>query len=553
MRTSAIISLLLILAQSPALWSQTVFLSHSSLVFNTTSVNTLDSASFWIINASSVPVQISDINVFKPVFSIRDTSGTISTADSMRVWVFFKTNQNVTWRDVVTIEINDVRNSFPLPVQGSALFGDSYDPTTANLWDNDLKSALHGLISPHIDLGYNLARDRMFETIDDPLGIDTIECVYTGRRIRAVTRIEAQNQQFNTEHTWPQSTFNSLDPMRADLNHLYPTDETANSMRSNNPFGPVVSNITWQSGGSKLGFNPNGLLAFEPRDIHKGDAARAVFYFMLRYENNYAGYLDLLQEIYLRQWYASDPVSQKEILRNNTIATFQGKRNPLIDHPEFIQRISSFRSLTPPSLVPDIRVSPLSMDFGTASVGDSVEWLCTIVNIGRGPLSVSGISIDNPSDGFHVADGISTIPADSFAQIRIRFTPLDPNQAFSTSLRITSNDPDEGIRIVPITGVSSVTSIAAGRTVPNEFLLLQNYPNPFNPSTSIAFSLDKTGQVSLKVFSVLGEELATLVNEVRNPGWYNVRFNGLTLPSGTYFYRLETTSRTKTRRMILLK
>ncbi len=547
------ISIIVIVMQTSSLHGQAVSLSHLSLNFSPTSVNTLDSASFWILNTGSVPVQISDINVFRPVFSLRDTSGTIAPADSMRVWVFFRTNQNVTWQDVITIDAEDIRNSLPLPVQASALFGDSYDAATANLWESELKSALHGLISPHIDLGYNLARDRMFETIEDPLGIDTIECVYTGRRIRAVTRTEAQNQQFNTEHTWPQGTFNSMDPMRADLNHLFPTDETANSMRSNNPFGPVVSNITWQSGGSKLGFNPNGLLAFEPRDTHKGDVARAVFYFMLRYENNYAGYLDLLQEIYLRQWYVSDPVSQREILRNNAVASFQGKRNPLIDHPEFIQRISSFRSLTPPSPVPDIRVSPLSMDFGTAAVGDSVEWICTVVNIGRGALAVSGISIDNPSDAFYVVDGISTVPADSFAQVKIRFKPLVPGQAFSTSLRITSNDPDEGIRIVPLSGASSVTSIDAGPAAPADFFLSQNYPNPFNPSTSITFRIPTASQVTLRIYDLLGQEVATLVDEVRNPGWYSTIFDSSTLPSGTYLYRLEAASQTWTRRMVLVK
>lgn len=80
----------------------------------------------------------------------------------------------------------------------------------------------------------------MFETIDD-YGGDTIECVYTGRKIRATNRTEAQNQNFNTEHTWPQSFFNELEPMRSDLYHLYPTDETANNVRSNFDFGRALT------------------------------------------------------------------------------------------------------------------------------------------------------------------------------------------------------------------------------------------------------------------------------------------------------------------------
>ena len=71
-----------------------------------------------------------------------------------------------------------------------------------------------------------------------------------------------------------------------------------------------------------------------------------------------------------------------------------------------------------------------------------------------------------------------------------------------------------------------------------DFKLAQNYPNPFNPSTTISFSIKEAGQVTLKVYDILGNEVTTLVYEVRQPGKYDVRFEAASLPSGTYFYKL---------------
>ena len=89
--------------------------------------------------------------------------------------------------------------------------------------------------------------------------------------------------------------------------------------------------------------------------------------------------------------------------------------------------------------------------------------------------------------------------------------------------------------------------------MPDEFLLSQNYPNPFNPTTTIKFSIPQNGLVKLVVFDVLGKEVATLVNEVKNAGSYTVDFNGSNLPSGTYIYRLEAGDNLDVKKMILLK
>jgi hypothetical protein len=104
-------------------------------------------------------------------------------------------------------------------------------------------------------------------------------------------------------------------------------------------------------------------------------------------------------------------------------------------------------------------------------------------------------------------------------------------------------------------GISTmVTSVAEEHNfTPREVALEQNYPNPFNPTTNLEFRVSSFGFVNLKVFDVLGREVATLVNEVRRPGIYTVRWDSSGLPSGVYFYRLCTTSFTETKKMLLAK
>jgi hypothetical protein len=92
-----------------------------------------------------------------------------------------------------------------------------------------------------------------------------------------------------------------------------------------------------------------------------------------------------------------------------------------------------------------------------------------------------------------------------------------------------------------------------GTTVPSAFTLGQNYPNPFNPSTLITYSVPKASFVSIKVYTLLGEEVATLVNENRQPGSYQATFSAGTLPSGVYIYQLNAGSYTESRKMLLMK
>ncbi|MEW6654251.1 MAG: T9SS type A sorting domain-containing protein, partial [Bacteroidota bacterium] len=102
-------------------------------------------------------------------------------------------------------------------------------------------------------------------------------------------------------------------------------------------------------------------------------------------------------------------------------------------------------------------------------------------------------------------------------------------------------------------GVS--TNVDRYNTLPEKFELEQNYPNPFNPSTVISYKLQAASRVTLKVYDVLGREVAALVDEFKQPGIYNSQFSILNsqLSSGVYFYRLTTPTNTTTKKMVLTK
>ncbi len=105
---------------------------------------------------------------------------------------------------------------------------------------------------------------------------------------------------------------------------------------------------------------------------------------------------------------------------------------------------------------------------------------------------------------------------------------------------------DTAFRAVPV-GVEQVDQ------VPMQFALAQNYPNPFNPTTQIMFSVGTYGHTSLRIYDVLGREVATLVDEVKPAGYYSVQWNAQGRASGVYFYRITANDFVRTKKLLLLK
>ncbi|MGE5620947.1 MAG: T9SS type A sorting domain-containing protein [archaeon] len=116
----------------------------------------------------------------------------------------------------------------------------------------------------------------------------------------------------------------------------------------------------------------------------------------------------------------------------------------------------------------------------------------------------------------------------------------------SFSCKLTGFQTD-GIQFGMVTGVKDQPKVIA------DFALLQNYPNPFNPATQISFQVPEGSNVTLRVFDMLGKEIATLVDEFKSAGSHTVQFNASNLPSGMYIYQLRAGTHNSMRKMMLLK
>jgi deoxyribonuclease I len=158
------------------------------------------------------------------------------------------------------------------------------------------------------------------------------------------------NNILNCEHTWPQSRFNgsySKATQKTDLHHLFPTDSRANSSRGSYRFAEVDGEAAYPGceasrRGSAIRPEKSTIvkssLYFEPDDQFKGNVARALFYFAVRYNLR----LSSTEEFYLKKWHREDPVDEQEEIRNDMVEELQNNRNPFIDYPGLVRKISDF-------------------------------------------------------------------------------------------------------------------------------------------------------------------------------------------------------------------
>jgi endonuclease I len=250
---------------------------------------------------------------------------------------------------------------FTFQVTGQAPAG--YYDEAYGLDGTELQAALHEIIKDHQVQTYASlynhfqSADRkpnqsVWDMYSDVPGV-TPPYVYYYNSGHECGNYNGEGQCYNREHSWPQSWFGgSILPMHTDLFHLYPTDGYVNNRRANYPFGEV-SNATWTSmNGSKVGANTTAGytgVVFEPIDAYKGDFARSYFYMSVRYygqDSNWPGspqtdgsQLKPWALAMMMEWHENDPVSEKEINRNNAVYAIQQNRNPFIDYPEFVDAI----------------------------------------------------------------------------------------------------------------------------------------------------------------------------------------------------------------------
>ncbi len=524
--------------------------------FNQTLALTTDSVSVQVRNILKKSVTYTMLKNQNTEYKSSAAQITLPADGSVPVIVKYAPVQNVVSKDVLVFLSSDSSSSFVIAAKGSGKYNDSYQDITFNKYDSSLFVTLNSLVTPQTALGYNGARDKMFMEFDKLPG-DSVECVYTGKKVHLTSRADAQSQGMNTEHTWPQSNFNSADPMVSDLYHLYITDETPNGKRSNYPFGMVVpSTVTYSAAGSMLGKNQYGAIVFEPRDVHKGNVARSLLYFQIRhYANSIGTYFDTLQESTFRVWNKLDTVDAKERARCTAIAALQGKRNPLIDHPEFVDRIFSFNSFGPSkgqknrTLAPKFVLYPPKLVLDSAAVGDTAKLYLNLVNLGNAASSISAVSVSNKT--FSVTASTGALAENSARPAVLSFVPASKG-GYTDTLSITA-DGKTYTYPVSVTAVTTTTGIVLNDNAGKGYALSQNYPNPFNATTMISYSLPVDGKVSLKIFNMLGKEAAVLVNEYKPVGNYEVTFNAASLSSGVYFYELRAGAITIMKKMTLLK
>jgi hypothetical protein len=193
----------------------------------------------------------------------------------------------------------------------------------------------------------------------------------------------------------------------------------------------------------------------------------------------------------------------------------------------------------------------------------STVTIATITGIGTIPIDSVGHDLSYEVDAF----GPMKIPGGAtYDALRIRRVEKGKSVGYiflaknGASVQVFASDttqPDHGTipiqrKAVTWTGPFS-TDVKIANNIPAGFALRQNFPNPFNPSTTITYEVAAAGPVSIKVYNLLGQEITTLVNEPKTPGTYRVTWLAEGVPSGAYFYKMESGSFSSTKRMIVLK
>ena len=291
---------------------------------------------------------------------------------------------------------------------------------------------------------------------------------------------------YNREHSFPKSWWGGADNIMAysDINLLYPAEAAANQAKSNYPLAVVTGTHKFDNGVSVIGVSNNcggAAYAFEPADEYKGDFARTYFYVVTCYQDlTWASkYMFMLQQNtyptlqqwaidLLLKWHRQDPVSQKELDRNDAVYTIQSNRNPFIDYPDLAEYIWGNKKgqawpdqSSTPSGGNAVLITPpnkMTLDFGEVAVG--YTQVAQLQFRGQDltkalPIRISGLNASQFSiDGSVTSVAAAAINAEGGTWVTIKYTPtsVGTHQA--------------NIVITPTSDFSSDTEWRSGRTIP---------------------------------------------------------------------------------------
>lgn len=361
---------------------------------------------------------------------------------------------------------------------------------------------------PATVLSYDTARDTMFAKIDNHNGYVT--CVYSGYTISidpaADPSTDAYNKDMNTEHTWPQSMGADQGNARSDLHHLYPCRAEVNSSRGNDPFAEINDNSTdtwWRNDYSQTTIptqwidefsekDNNGY--FEPREDHKGNAARSIFYFYTMYkEQSDTNFFNGMKET-LRQWNLQDAPDQAELDRSALVATYQnGKENPFVLDTTLVRRAyftgssgSSGGGDTTATAAPgDIMITEI-MQNPSAVYDSDGEWF-EIFNTTAGDIDINGWYLrDADTDAHQIVNGSPLlVPAGGYLV-------LGRNADFATNGGVTVAYQYSGMDLA--NGADELILVAADNSTEIDRVEYDGGPNWPDPTGASMYFAGSAGQ-----------------------------------------------------------
>ena len=439
---------------------------------------------------------------------------------------------------------------------------------------NELKNALYLIIKDHTALSYDAlwtafqytdkkTNGKVWDMYSDiPNGTPPYEFTFTSDQCG---NYGGESDCYNREHSFPKSWFSDATPMYSDLFHLYPTDGYVNGKRSNGPFGEV-SSPSWTSlNGSKVGscsYPGYSGTVFEPIDEYKGDFARSYFYMVTRYHNLVSGWsTDMLDgsqfpafttwaKNMLIEWHNQDPVSQKEIDRNNVIFDdYQHNRNPFIDNPDYVELIwgSGTVSLNFTSNPTTTAQAGVSYSYNITVTGASgatftitaptkPAWL-TFNQTGNTTATLTGTPTeDNVGDNsvvLSVTDGTSSKTQSFTIKVASSIVPLQ-----FTSTPVTSGQVDAPYTYnVTLTGNSGSTFTISATTKPS-WLTLNSTGNGTATLTGTPASVDVGANAVVLTggdgTSTVEQSFSINVTETASGDWVGETFENMPAESSTY-------------------
>jgi endonuclease I len=344
-----------------------------------------------------------------------------------------------------------------------------YYSSCENLSGANLLTALYNTVSAHTTVSYSGLWTLYQKTDVHPNGkiwdmYSTKEWTYKSEQCGSYKNV---GDCYNREHSFPKSWFNDDSPMVSDAFHIYPTDGKVNGQRSNYPYGECANGTTLSSYNGidalgKLGtctFSGYTGTVFEPDDQYKGDFARSYFYMAAAYNDRISGWtskmlnntsypaFDTWAINLLLKWHRQDPVSEKEINRNEAVYAAQKNRNPFIDHPELVEYIwgdkqnEKWTSNISAEPILSLPVNNSTIDLGYVGVGVSRK---TTINV-KGSNLTSNVTVSVSGTGLSVSP--TTLSASSV------------NAADGTSVTLTYVAPSAGSATGTLTFKSgSITS-----------------------------------------------------------------------------------------------